>query len=155
MLRSMLIVSGLLCSANYAQAQLAQPRCGGWPPVSGNAGLIVAPRNATCYGTLLAPSQFSFHEALLDVRVKRAPSAGAFRLLNANEFAYTSSNKAGREVIELESTWQRGTQKFTRPLTLHGYTEQEYARLGGTSTTPPAGETVSRPLPPTATWPRF
>jgi hypothetical protein len=75
--------------------------------------------------------------------------------MNANEFEYVAAKGQGAfETISLELIYNTRGTTHSEVLTLRGIEQEAYARLGGTASSPPPGETVGRAPPMTSGTPQ-
>lgn len=126
-----------------AQAQLRQPRCGGWPPTPGREGMIIGGAGSTCYGQIFMRTRPSV--SLVAVRVKSPPAQGSFRMIGMREFEYTPRpGLRGMDRIVLDTEWSRGGRTISRDQILRATTDTEYEAAGGSANRPPEGSNVDR-----------
>lgn len=143
MARVLIVFAFFFAMAGAAQAQLRQPRCGGWPPTPGHSGMIIGGAGSTCYGQLFSSSRPSV--SLVGIRIKTPPAQGRFEMIGTREFAYTASpNLRGMDRIILDTEWSRNGRNFSQLRTLQATTDAEYQAAGGTAARPPEGSDVNR-----------
>jgi hypothetical protein len=123
-------------AATQAQAQLLQPRCGGWPPGGGHPGIIVGAPGVTCYGQVI--NRVGKRSMITGVSVLRPPVKGSFRMIGVRDFEYRAApDFEGVDVIVLRvSRLLDGVDKPYK-MRFRATTDAEYARMGGTTSAPP------------------
>ena len=129
--------------AGPASAQLLQPRCGGWPPVPGRAGMVIGGPGEVCYGQLFSHPPSNMR--LLSVTVKVPSRQASFRMIGGRDFEF--SPRAGFKGIDkmvLHTEWTRDDKPFASDRVIRVTTVDEYEAAGGDRLKPPEGSNVDR-----------
>jgi hypothetical protein len=121
-----------------AQAQLMQPRCGGWPPGQGKPGLVLIAPGERCYGQIFR--RVNPRVALTDVQVRRQAVQGQFRLVGLREFEFTPrADFRGWDRVGLDIVLDRGGRTVQRRMRMVVTTEEAFRQAGGTASSFPPG----------------
>lgn len=134
---------GAILAAAPALAQLPHPRCGGWPPTRGNAGVLIGGAGGPCYGQILG--QMRGAVSILNVQVAQPPAHGSFRMLDLRYFQYEPrAGFTGWDQIVLAATFNVNGQVRQRQIVFRATGDQHYLASGGTASRPPPGVVATR-----------